>query len=68
MEITFKEKQWFLGLPEDFKLKVMGDMLNEGKFGMAFQTMKILLDAPITDGGISTEKINKVFEDYHDKI
>ena len=66
--MTFKEKQWFLGLPEDFKLKVMGDMLKEGKFGMAFQTMKILLDTPITDGGISTEKINEVFEGYHDKI
>ena len=66
--MTFEEKQWFLGLPEDFKLKVMGDMLKEGEFGMAFQTMKILLYTPIMDGGISTEKINEVFEGYHDKI
>ena len=43
-------------------------MLKEGEFGMAFQTMKILLDTPIMDGGISTEKINEVFEGYHDKI
>ncbi len=66
--MTPKEEQWFLGLPEDFKLKVMGDMLKEEQFGLAFQAMKILLDAPISEGGISTEKINKVFEGYRDKI
>jgi hypothetical protein len=66
--MTFEEKKWFLSLPEDLKLKLMGDMLKEGQFGLAFQTMKILLDAPLSEGGISTEKINEVFEGYHDKI
>lgn len=56
------EKQWFLSLPADMKLSLLGDMLKEGESGMALATAKILLDAPISEGGISTEDINKVFD------
>ncbi len=59
--MTTAEKEWFLSLPEEMKLKLMGDMLSEGEAGMALATMKILLDAPISEGGISTEKINEVW-------
>jgi hypothetical protein len=65
--MTTEEKKWFLSLPEEMKLKLMGDMLKEGETGMAFGTMKILLDAPISDGGVSTEKIQNVFDNHTPK-
>ena len=55
------EKDWFLGLPAEIKLELLDSMLKEGKAGMALETAKILLDAPISKGGISTEDIDKVF-------
>ena len=59
--MTIAEKDWFLSLPAETKLKLLGDMLKEEKAGMALATAKILLDAPISKGGISSEDINKVF-------
>ena len=59
--MTIAEKDWFLSLPAEIKLKLLDSMLKEGKAGMAFETAKILLDAPISKGGISTEDIDKVF-------
>ena len=60
--MTIEEKDWFLSLPEEIKLKFLGDMLKEGESGTALAAAKILLDAPISNGGISTEDINKVFD------
>lgn len=60
--MTTAEKDWFLSLPEEMKLELLGEMLKEGKAGMALETAKILLDAPISEGGVSTEEINKVFD------
>jgi|TARA_R110000824_G_scaffold130195_1_gene291885 hypothetical protein len=59
--MTTEEEKWFLSLPKEIKLKLMDDMLKEGKTGMAFEVMKILLNAPIMDGGISSEEITEVF-------
>jgi len=56
------EKEWFLSLPKEMKLMLMGDMLKEGETGMALATAKILLDAPITKGGISTDEIKEVMD------
>ena len=39
-------------------------MLVENKFGEAFQFQKILLEAPISEGGIVTEELNKIFTNY----
>ena len=60
--MTIAEKDWFLGLPAEIKLELLGDMLKEGNSGMALATAKILLDAPISKGGILTEDINKIFD------
>lgn len=57
-----EEKTWFLSLPKETKLRLMSDMLDEGETGMAFATMKILLDAPISNGGILSEDIQEVFD------
>ena len=59
--MTIAEKDWFLGLPAEIKLELLGDMLKQGNSIMALDTAKILLDAPISKGGISTEEIDKVF-------
>ena len=59
--MTTEEEKWFLSLPKEMKLKLMDDMLKEDKTGMAFEVMKILLNAPIMDGGISSEEITEVF-------
>jgi hypothetical protein len=60
--MTTTEKDWFLSLPEEMKLTLLDDMLKEGKSMMALETAKILLDVPISKGGILTEDINKVFD------
>ena len=65
--MSIGEKNWFLSLPKEMKLKLLENMLKEDKFGMAFETAKILLDAPIGDGGIVTEEINVVFDKYTKK-
>jgi len=57
-----EEKKWFLSLPKEMKLKLMAEMLEEDEIGMALETMKIVLDAPISEGGILTEEIEKVFD------
>lgn len=62
--MTIQEKEWFLSLDEDIKLKSLQMMLKDKKIEMAFDTIKILLDTPITKGGLSTEKIQKVFDNY----
>tara|TARA_R100000734_G_C3286505_1_gene79119 strand:+ start:497 stop:700 length:204 start_codon:yes stop_codon:yes gene_type:complete len=59
--MTIEEKDWFLSLPAEIKLEMLGDMLKQGNSIMALDTAKILLDAPISKGGISTEEIDKVF-------
>ena len=41
---------------------LLGDMMKEGQTGMAFATMKILLDAPISEGGILTDDIKEVMD------
>tara|TARA_S200002703_G_scaffold56999_1_gene49729 strand:- start:1681 stop:1899 length:219 start_codon:yes stop_codon:yes gene_type:complete len=57
-----EEKEWFLSLPKGMKLHLLDDMMKEGQTGMALATMKILLDAPITKGGISTDEIKEVMD------
>lgn len=57
-----EEKDWLLSLPKENKLKFIESALKEGDFGMAMGIAKILLDAPIVDGGISTEEITEVMD------
>ena len=57
-----EEKKWFLSLPKEMKLTLLEDMMKEGETGMAFETMKILLDAPISEGGILSDDIKEVMD------
>ena len=56
-----EEIKWILSLPKEIKLNLLEKMLVENKFGEAFQFQKILLEAPISEGGIATEELNEVF-------
>ena len=60
--MTTEEKDWFLSLPKETKLMLMDDMLKEDKTGMAFETMNILLETPISEGGVSTDEIKVIFD------
>ena len=62
--MTPMEKEWFLSLPEETKLDVLEDSLKKNEFGIFMAMTKILLDAPIQNGGISTEKIEEVRKKY----
>ena len=62
--MTPMEKEWFLSLPEETKLDVLEDSLKKSEFGIFMAMTKILLDAPIQNGGISTEKIEEVRKKY----
>ena len=50
-------EKWFLSLPKETKLEMLSKTQSFGGF---FQLSKILLDAPIQDGGISTDEIRIV--------
>jgi len=62
--MTPMEKEWFLSLPEETKLDVLENSLKKNEFGIFMAMTKILLDAPIQNGGISTEKIEEVRKKY----
>ena len=57
-----QETNWFLSLPKEIKLDLMAGMLKDEETALAFATMKILLDAPISKGGILSDEIQKVFD------
>jgi hypothetical protein len=60
--MTTVEKEWFLSLPKEIKLQLIGDMLKEDQAMMALGAAKILLDAPISEGGVSTDEIKEVMD------
>ena len=58
------EKDWVLSLNEEQKILFLEEMLKEQKYGMAFEFMDVLLKAPISKGGVSTDLINDVWKKY----
>ena len=58
--MTISEKDWVLGLPKEMKLMVLEDSLKEDEFGVFLNLSKVLLDAPLSEGGISTEEIEEI--------
>lgn len=52
-------KEVFLSLPKDLQKKVLEDACRTN-FGLFFEFAKILLDAPISEGGMSTEEIEEI--------
>lgn len=60
--MAVEETNWLLSLPKENKLMFIESALKEGDFGIAMGIAKILLDAPITKGGVSTEEISEVMD------
>lgn len=60
-ELKESEKDWILSMRTEQKKMLMREMLKENKIGNYFQFIKVLLDAPISKGGMSTEDINEVY-------
>lgn len=55
------EKDWILSLGLEHKTMLMEEMLKDGQVGHYMQFTKVLLDAPLSEGGVSTEYIQKIF-------
>ena len=64
--LTTEETKWVLSLPMEYKLQLMEDMLKEKKMDEWFSFIKILLDAPISEGGVETDIIDKIFNKHKD--
>ena len=62
IETNTVEKEMFLGLSKEMKLGLLDDANKTGEYTIVRQMMKILLDAPISEGGISTEEIQEVLD------
>jgi hypothetical protein len=60
MKVKTEEEKWFLSMHKEVKLDLLNTALEKGEFGHFFQMVKILLDAPISEGGISTEEIEAI--------
>lgn len=67
MKIENKMKDWILSLPIDVKIDLMKAMLKDGDTGNYLQFIDVLLEAPISKGGVSTELINQVFNNWKDE-
>ena len=65
--MTKQEKDWILSLPIDLKIELMEGMLRDGETGEYLQFIDILLEAPLSKGGVSTELIDKIFNNWKDE-
>jgi len=62
IETNMFEKEVLLGMSKELKLFLLDDANKTGEYTIVRQMMKILLDAPISEGGISTEEIKEVLD------
>ena len=54
-------KSWFLNCRLGHKLNLMRDALLEMRIGVFMQLVDIVLEAPVSQGGIATEDLQKAF-------
>lgn len=62
IETNMLEKDMLLGMSKEMKLGLLDDANKTGEDTIVRQMMKILLDAPISEGGISSDEIQEVLE------
>ena len=62
--MTPQEEKWFLNLSTDLKIQLLEQSLEQDRFAYFMQLSKILLDAPLSDGGLSTELIESIRKQY----
>ena len=61
--MTEKDKL-ILGFPREIKLGLLRDALKQEKFGIFLGLSRVLMDAPISEGGIETEAIDAIHNEY----
>ena len=62
IETNMLEKEMLLGMSKELKLGLLDDANKTGEYTIVRQMMKILLDAPISEGGISSDEIQEVLD------
>jgi hydrogenase maturation factor len=62
IETNMLEKEMLLGMSKEMKLGLLDDANKTGEYTIVRQIMKILLDAPISEGGISSDEIQEVLD------
>ena len=62
IETNMLAKEMFLGMSKEMKLGLLDDANKTGEYTIVRHIMKILLDAPISEGGVSTEEIQEVLD------
>ena len=62
--LSDSDKRFILGCPKQIKLDTLKAALEKKEFGIFFGMTKILLETPITEGGISSDEINAIHEQY----
>ena len=62
IETNMFEKEMLLGMSKELKLGLLDDANKTGEYTIVRQIMKVLLDAPISEGGVSTEEIQEVLD------
>ena len=55
-----------LSLSKKEKFNYMKDMLKKEQYGAYFYFIKILLDAPLSEGGILCDEIDKIWQEHND--
>jgi len=58
-------KRVTLSLSKQEKFFYMKDMLKQKQYGAYFQFIKILLDAPLSEGGILSCEIDKIWQEHN---
>jgi len=56
--------EMILRFPREIKIQCMRDALEQDNFGMFMGLSKVFLDAPISEGGIETEVIQAIHDEY----
>jgi hypothetical protein len=64
---VIQEKQMILNFPREIKINLLKDALKEGEVGIFLQLSNILLDAPLNQGGIESDVIESIHQEYLDK-
>jgi len=60
--MTKSEKEFILNLPREQKLTFLKELCEQDEFGMAFTLLNVLLEAPISKGGIETDAIKEIMD------
>ena len=60
-------EQMILKFPREIKIHVLKAALEQDNFGVFLGLSKILLDAPISEGGLESEIIEKIHQEYIQK-